>query len=284
MHMKKYFNLNIIMGAAITVVCLCSNNVMADCDSTEGVHYPGLVPPNSYGNAQTDSFNCAINGSKQLTMDQINSRSDLIPPSLNNRFYVMLGINAGAEGLISGSNIATANNTSTGAIGTLSETQVKVASNNFEIGFGYTWKDFAIDLEWFAVKSITLNSSIIGITPTFSFTSTVKGDSLLFNSYWFFNDMYNAKLYGIFTLGYNHNQSYTTIGSGATNVMNRYYAGGGLGIGARFNIIASLYADLAGRALYLGHVKMQATDGNNFLDVTARRVWVGASFRLLWLI
>jgi len=271
-------------------VCLLSSNVFADCDSTANTHYPGVVPPNYYGGSQTDSFSCAINGSKNLTMEQINERADLIPPSLNNRFYVMLGGNAAAEGIVSAKNSSSdtngtvVNDFATGQAGTLSSTQNKVASNNFELAVGYTWKEFALDLEWLAVKSIPFNSSIIGITSPFSFTSNIKGDALLFNGYWFFNDMYNAKLYGVFSLGYSHNQSTTQIGSGPVNVLNRYYGAGGLGIGARFNVVSSLYADIVGRYIYLGPVRMEATNVNSYIYIKATRTWLGASFRLLWLI
>lgn len=274
----------------LLVVCLLSNNVFADCDSTANSHYPGIVPPNYYGGSQTDSFNCAINGNNQLTMEQINERADLIPPSLNNKFYVMLGGNAAAEGITGVANSTSdtssviVNDFSNGQVGTLSATQNKVASNNFELAIGYTWKDFAIDMEWLAVKSVPFTASIIGITNPFSFTSNIKGDSLLFNGYWFFNDMYNAKLYGVFSAGYSHNESTTQIGTGAATILNRYYGAFGLGFGARFNIVSSLYADIVGRYIYLGAVRMQATNGNSYIYLKASRTWLGASFRLLWLI
>lgn len=265
-------------------VCLLSNNVFADCDSTANAHFPGVVPPNYYGGSQTDSFNCAINGNKQLTMEQINERADLIPPSLNNRFYIMLGGNAAAEGIVSAKNEATANNLATGEVGSLSSDQNKVASNNFEIAVGYTWKDFALDLEWLAVKSIDYNASIIEISSPFSFTSTTKGDALLFNGYWFFNDMYNAKLYGVATLGYSSNQTTNQIGTGPVSIINRYYPAFGLGVGARFNVVSSLYADIVGRYILLGTAKIYANSGNNYINIKAKRTWLGASFRLLWLI
>lgn len=276
---------------ATIIICLMSNNLFADCDSTENSHYPGIVPPNYYGSSQTDSFNCAINGNKQLTMEQINERADLIPPSLNNRFYIMLGGNAAAEGVVSATNSSSdtsngvvVNNFATGQAGTLSSTQNKVSSNNFELAIGYTWKDFALDLEWLAVKSVPFDASIIGITSPFSFTSTVKGDAILFNGYWFFNDMYNAKLYGVGSIGYSHNQSTSQIGSGPSNILNRYYGAFGLGVGARFNIISSLYADIVGRYIYLGPVRIEATNGDNYMYIKAVRTWLGASFRLFWLI
>lgn len=286
---------NTLTRFATIIVCLISNSIWADCDSsasryspdcdsTANLHYPSVVPPNHYGNAKTDSFNCALNGSKQLSLDQVNERSDLIPPSLNNRFYIMIGGNAAAEGVMSAKNVALANDTVTLDVGTLSETQFKVASNNFELAFGYTWKDFALDIEWLAVKSISFNASMINMTPGFSFSSTIKGDSLLGNLYWIFNDMYNAKLYGIFSLGMSHNQSFSEIGTGDTNTMNRYYPAGGIGLGARFNIISSLYADVAARALYLGKIRISAVNGTSVLDVNATRTWLGASFRLMWLI
>lgn len=293
--MKKSLNLkNILIAAALGSVGLFSNiagaacdpapSGQSTCDSTNDLHYPSKLPPNHYGNSQTDSFNCAINGSRQLTMDQVSERNEMIPRSLNNRFYVRLGGNAAAEGILNAKNVAEANNTTTLAVGTLTNEQVKTASNNFEIAFGYTWKDFALDLEWLAVNSIDFNSSMINIAPSFSFSSTLKGDVLLTNWNWTFKDMYNAKLYGIFSLGMSHNKTITSIESGASTPMNRYYPAGGIGIGARFNIVSNLFADVAGRALYLGKVRISATNGSNFVDIDGVRTWLGASFRLMWLI
>lgn len=277
--------------STLAIIFFLANNVFADCDSTADSHYPGVVPSNYYGGSQTDSFNCAINGSKQLTMEQANDRIDLIPQSLSNKFYIMIGGNAASEGIVSATNSSSdtssgvvVNNFATGEAGNLSSTQNRVASNNFELAFGYTWKDFAFDLEWLSAKSVPFNASITGISTPFSFTSTVNGDSLLINGYWFFNDMYNLKLYGVFSAGYSHNQSTSQIGSGPSNILNRYYGAFGLGFGARFNIISDLYADIVGRYIYLGPVRIEATNVNNYMYIKATRTWVGASFRLLWLI
>lgn len=268
------------------LLCLFSNNVMADCDSTAGTHFPGVVPPNYEGNSATDSFNCAIHGTKQLTLEQVNERNSLIPISLSNRFYIMLGGNIAAEGITNAKNETTHvpyNNYSTLQVGTLSNKKIKVASNNFEIGFGYVWKDFAFDIEWLALKSVTFTSAENNVTPTFTFTSKLTGDTLLTNTYWFFNDMYNIKIYAVFSVGIIHNQSLTQIGSGPITRMNRYFPDGGLGIGARFNLVSKLFADVAGRFLVLGAVRMSANNGVESVYVDAYRTWLGASVRLLWL-
>lgn len=263
------------------VVCLIANNVFADCDST-GTHYPSVVPPNYQGSGQTDSFNCAVKGSKQLSIDEIRDRADLIPPKLDNRFYVMLGFNAAAEGVIMVKNKTTV--TSTYSPGTVSSTSNKVASNNFEMAFGYTWKEFAIDLEWLALKSMDYSTNVTDTLGAYTFNSTIKGDALLFNLYWFFNDMYNVKVYGVFSANYAQTKSISYISGGSVTTTNRYYPGLGFGIGARFNIFSRLYADFAGRLIALGKINMQAVNGTTTIKLQGQRTWLGASARLLWLI
>jgi hypothetical protein len=271
------------VAITFTALCLFANNVSAD-DSTTGWHYPSVQSSNAYGNSQTDSFNTAINGSNKLTTEQLNERADLIPPKLNNRFYVRLGGNASAEGVVGIKNIATYNNYNTLTTGTIANSNVKNASNNFEMAFGYTWTDFAMDLEWLALKSVVVNGVMTGINPGFGFTSTIKGDALLLNVYWILKDMYNVKLYGLINGSYSHNRSTNYISTGPVSVQNRYYLGFGGGLGARFNIISKLYADVAGRYLFLGKVRMEATNLPYYINFNAQRTWIGMSFRLLWLL
>ncbi len=274
----------IIVFSVLAVVCFTTNKVNADCDSTAGMHYPSQVPPNYQGSAQIDSFNCAINGSKQLSLEEMNARSDLIPPNLNNRFYLLLGGNAAAEGVTSVKNASTYNNSTTRAIGALSDDSNKVASNNFELGIGYVWKEIAVELEWVALKSVPFSTEITGISPTFTFNSTVKGDSLLGNIYWIFQDMYNVKVYGDLIVGYTKNNTVSSINGGTGTAINRYRISYGLGVGGRFNIVSRLYADIIGRYVILGPVRMEATNGANYAYLKATRTWLGASVRLLWLI
>ncbi len=257
--------------------------VAADCDSTAGLHFPTVTGPNYTGTAHTDSFDCAVSGTKQLSMEEMRARQDLIPPNLNNRFYIRLGGNAAAEGLTS-LRTGTPDKSTSPAVGTVSVTNSKTASNNFELAFGYTWNEFAIDLEWLALKSVQVTANINGVTPTFSFTSTVKGDVLVGNLYWIFNDMYNVKMYGVLCGGYSHNKSTNTITGGQPYTMNRYYLAYGGGVGARFNVISKAYADISARYILLGAVRLSATNGAEYFYVKGSRTWIGASVRILWLI
>lgn len=275
---------NILGFVALAVVCFSTNKVYADCDSTAGLHYPTQMPPNYQGSAQTNTFNCAIHGSKELSLEEMNARADLIPPNLNNRFYVMLGGNAAAEGVMSVKNSSEYNNSTTLAIGTLSNDHNKTASNNFELGVGYVWKDVAFEVEWLALKSVPFTTEVNGISPTFTFNSTVKGDALLGSLYWIFKDMYNVKVYGALIVGYTKNNTVSYINSGDSYAINRYRISYGLGVGARFNIVSRLYADIIGRYIMLGAVRMEATNGVNYAYLKATRTWLGASVRLLWLI
>ncbi|HSX20646.1 MAG TPA: hypothetical protein VLG38_05965 [Gammaproteobacteria bacterium] len=264
------------------LVCLIPNITFADCDSTAKTHYPTIMQPNYQGSAHTDSFDCAVNGSKQLTLEQMNDRADLMPPNLNNRWYFRLGANAAAEGISNVNNVLP-NNTITSAMGTLQNTSVKVASNNFELALGYTWSEFAIDLEWLASKAVNYSSSMYNISPTFTVNSNVKGDALLFNIYWIFQDLYNVKVYTDFIIGYSNNSSVTYIDNGPETSFKKHHWAFGLGIGGRFNIVSRLYADLSGRYIYLGTARLTATNGTEYVWLKANRTWMGAAVCLLWL-
>lgn len=273
---------NFIVGGFLAFVCLFSNNIQADCDSTVPMHYPTLNSPNYQGSAHTDSFDCAVNGTKQLSLEEINERMGYLPPNLNNRFYLRIGANAAAEGLIGISNIG-ANNSNSGAMGTLQNDHVKVADNNFEIAFGYTWSDFAVDFEWLASKAIDYQSTIIDFTPTFTVYSTVKGDALLFNLYWIFKDMYNVKMYGDLIVGKSQNNSQSYITNGAITQWKITHWAFGLGLGGRFNLFSKFYADVCARYIYLGTARIVASQGSNAVFLKAKRTWMGMGVCLLWL-
>lgn len=282
--MNKTFRLqNLLLSiCALITMCVYSHQIYAECDATTNMHYPTIKSPNYQGSAHTGSFDCAINGSKELTTDEMQNRADLIPPKLSNRFYLRLGGNAAATG-ISGAQISGVSNTTTNVTGYLQNTKNSVADNNFEIAFGYTWSDFAIDLEWLALKSISYSSGVSGVTPTFTFNSNIKGDALLLNLYWIFQNLYNINLYGDFIVGYTKSTTNSYINSGSITGKDNNRAAYGLGIGGRFNIISKLYVDLNGRYLYLGKMRMTATDGDNYAYIKAKRTWLGAGVCLLWL-
>lgn len=272
-----------IIGNILAVICLFSNNVLADCDSIAGAHFPTYNEPNYQGSAHTDSFDCAVNGTKQLTLEEINDRAGLLPPNLNDRFYIRIGANAAAQGITGVQNIG-ANNSDTNAMGVLQNTSNKVADNNFELAVGYTWADFAIDLEWLATKSLPYTSTIIDISPSFTVNSVIKGDALLGNFYWIFQDMYNVKLYGDGIIGYSNNTSTSYITNGPVTMTKRYHWAFGIGLGGRFNIYSKVYADVCARYIYLGTTRIVATQEANAVYLKASRTWMGFSVCLLWLI
>lgn len=283
-----------ITGIILVEVCLFSNNVIADCapdtskytpdcDSTANLHYPTITAPNYQGSAKTDSFDCAVNGRKQLSIEQINERSDLIPPKLTNRFYIRLGANAAAEG-ISGASIKGVNNTTTNLTGTLQNKSIKVADNNFEMAVGYTWSEFAVDLEWLASKSVTYSSFVYGAPPTFTINSNVKGDALLINTYWIFQNLYNVNAYADFIVGWSNNSNTSYINAGPITATRWYHWAFGLGVGGRFNIVSRLFADVKGRYIFLGTTRLIATNNPSYAYIKVNRTWMGASVCLLWLI
>jgi opacity protein-like surface antigen len=270
----------------IILICLISNQICAVASSSVPKDYPTKIPPNFYGNSQTDSFRNAMNGSTDLTSAEQSERAALIPEKLNDRFFVRIGGNASSEGISSVTNESIFDDLS--LAGTPSSTSVKTASNNIQLAFGYTWTDFSLDLEWLSVKSITYNGSLLGISPVVPYSTNVKGDALIFNLAWIFQDLYNFKFYGVGCLGLSLNQSTTSIFNATPTVVKKKSPAYGLGMGIRFNLISKLYADMSARYLILGRAKFPASASVNnvgrSITLRASRTWLGISANLMWLI
>lgn len=264
----------------ILILCLLSNNLWAECDSTPP-HFPSKTAPNYYGNSRTDAFNCAVTGTNDLSQAQLSDRAEFLPESHSNRYYFRLGGNVAAEGVMS-----VKNNSQGGLIGaTIQDTSNKVASNNIEFAFGYAWKEFALDIEWLGLKSVDYSSTLQQITPNLDFSTTVSGDAILINLYWIFKDIYNIKFYGLICSGFTKNNSTASLSNNTATNLNHNGFSYGLGLGGRFNIISKLYADMAARYIILGKVKYLAYNSTQSLamELQATRAWLGMSFRLLWL-
>jgi len=267
----------------VFALSLLANQAIAKCDPSVGKSFPSQVPDNTYGNAQSDSFRCAVHGSTELSMLEASERADLIPEKLSNRFYLSIGLNAASEGLknITNDSIYDVNATS----GTVSNKNVKTASNNVELAVGYTWTDFAIDLEWLSLKSIQNNGFLLNITPIIPYSTSVKGDALLLNVYWVFQNLYNFKFYAVGVGGISYNQSTSSIFGATPNVIKKYSPAFGLGVGAQFNLVSKLFADMSAKYLYIGRCKFEAANGlGPYITLRSWRTWFGASLRLIWLI
>jgi hypothetical protein len=265
------------------LLCLASNQLIAKCDPSIGKDFPGVEPPNYYGNAQTDSFRCAVNGSTELSSLQQSERNELIPEKLINRFYISFGVNAASEGIQGVQNESIFDTIA--QQGTVSNKTVKTASNNIELAVGYAWKDFAIDLEWLGLKSISYNGSLVNIVPVIPYSTSVKGDALLLNLYWTFQNLYNFKFYALGCGGIGSNHSTSSIFGATPNVIKKISPAFGGGIGAQFNIISKLFADMSAKFIYLGRIKYEAANGTGrYITLRASRTWTGVSVRLIWLI
>lgn len=265
------------------LICLFSNKLIASCEPSVAKNPAGVTPPNYYGNSQTNSFRCAINGGTDLSLEELNERAALTPQKVTDRFYIRLGMNASSEGITGVKNNSLAPATKNG---TVSVKQVNVSSNNVELAVGYTWTDFAIDIEWLALKSVPYNSFLSGITPNVYYNTTTKGDALLANFYWIFQNLYNFNFYGVGVIGTTNNKCSTFLTGGPVNVINKKYSlsfGGGLGV--RFNIVSSVFADMSARYINLGGTKFEAANIAKTTSITLKgtRRWIGMSVRLLWL-
>lgn len=266
----------------ICLLCLVSNSAFAACDPSVSSHFPSKTAANSYGNSRTDRFNCAVTGTNELSEAQLRERANLLPESLTDRWYIRLGGNAAAEGV---SGTKTGGNDLQTASAIVKTKDEKTASNNIEVGFGYVWKGFAMDVEWLGLKSVAYASTLENITPNLDFTTTVKGDALLANLYWIAQDIYSVQLYGLMAAGFTSNKSTAVLAGGDPVTLSKYSLSFGAGIGGRFNIIDKLYGDMAFRYLMLGRVKYVGRNpgGGISMELKSTRNWLGVSFRLLYL-
>ncbi len=251
--------------------------VGAACDSMKGVHYPTNQQANYYGAASTEEFYCAVTGIDDVSAEQLQELTEYLPPKLSDRFYVLLGGNVASEGIYKVKNVSDPDSIYVDA--EIVTQTAKTGSNNFEVGFGYTWTDFAIDVEYLPYKSIQYSTTFTGVTGAPTVSSTVSGYNILANVYWIFNDMYNVKLYGVIPVGLNNIKSVTTANS-ATFTLSKYSAIYGLGIGGRFNVVSSVYADMVARYMLMGNIRMQTNTG---IVLKSQLSWFGVSLRLLWL-
>lgn len=282
-HMNKILRLRSIYLLFVGIMTiLLATNSYAKCDPSIAPNYPTDTPPNFYGNGQTDSFRCAITGSTDVSTLEQMRRDDLIPTKLSDRWYVMLGGNAASEGVTSVKNDSIYDPVLSG--GTVSSGEATTASNNIELAFGYAWSEFAVDLEWLAIKSIAYNGSILNTGVTANYSTTLKGDSTLLNIYWLFSDQYNFKMYATMCLGLTSNKTTASLNNSASSTVNKWSPSYGIGVGARFNIISKLFADMAVRYIFLGKAKYEAASGARYLILRASRTWAGVSARLLWMI
>lgn len=283
----------------IIFICLISNIASAACNrgplptgcepakptciEEVGGHFPSKTPPNYFGNSRSGTFNCAVTGADDLSMSELKERAKYLPESLDYRWYVRLGGNVGAGGVMSVKNVTGESTTSTS---TISSTEEKNASNSYEVGFGYIWTDYALDIEWMGLNNVGYDATFTDTTPNLSFTTNVTGDAILINAYWIFKDLYNVKLYGLLCTGASFNKSYASLAGGPSTSLNRIGLAFGLGFGGRFNIISKIYADMAVRYITLGRVKYLAANaaGTQSMILKGLRTWFGVDFRLLWMI
>lgn len=281
--MKKSYSFRnktlITIGIATS---LLSTQLFAKCEPSVAKDYPGEVPANYFGNSQTDSFRCAITGATELSADQLREQDDLIPPKLTDRWYVLVGANAAAEGIARATNNSIYDTVA--QAGVLSSTQVKTASNNAQLAFGYAWTDWAVDVMWLSSKSVTFNASLQQISPVIPFSSNVSGDALLLDVYWIFVNRYNFNLYGLLAAGLSYNRTTTNIDNGSATVCKRYSPAYGLGVGGRFNLVSKLFADMNARYMLLGRNTMQASNSaGRFIIIKSYRTWAGLTASLMWM-
>jgi len=265
MNVFKFIILALLISS--TQLLAAESSQLGICADSVVKTYPGRERPDYYGNAQIDSFRCAISGSTQLTPEQMQQRKDLIPDSHDFRFYGRVGLNAAAQQIRFPSAKATQ------------------SSNQFDVALGYRWKVSSVELEWLNLSSIQYNLQAQIGTPVSNaqLAGTLKGQALFLAVNYEFYKFYNYIPYFNLAIGITNAKATLSINGGQTQSLNKYVPAGGLGIGVKFNIYSRFYADIMVRGLYLGQTKYDASNVQAGLSIKAKRIWLGASLGVIWL-
>ena len=267
MRIIKKFAAYSILGYSVVNPLNAANDVGICADSVVK-NYPGKQRPDYYGNSSIDSFRCAMSGSTQLTPEQMKLRKDLIPDSHNFRLYGRVGLNAAAQQI------------------RFKGGKTTQSSNQFDAAIGYRWKNTSAELEWLNLSSITYsnlqiklgNPLIIG-----QVSGKIKGQAIFLGLNYELYKFYNYTPYLNLAIGLTSNDAILTLNAGPQQILSKYLLAGGLGLGVKFNIYSRCYADVIVRGLYLGQTKYNGSALQTGLTIKAKRIWLGASLRLIWL-
>lgn len=274
--MNKFFIYTTLFVGIIT------NQAYAACDGNTLGYYPSKLPDDYYGNGQTDRFRCAIEGKTQLSAQEQAELEALIPQSHDNRFYVRFGLNSGTEKISGVKNNGT--DISSALVGIPTNVSEKTSSNEIEMAIGYSWKDFAVDLEWMSLRKIRYSGAFVATSSTPTITSEISGDAYLLNAHYNIKDFYNFKIYLTGIFGTTKTEAETRVNSSSPTISSRWGLSFGGGIGAKFNLVSQLYADMTVRGLLLNtKVKMEDADTTSYIILKGTRSWIGASARFIWL-
>jgi hypothetical protein len=151
---------------------------------------------------------------------------------------------------------------------------------------GYRWQAASLELEWLNLSSITytnLNASVGTPATTAQLSGQVKGQALMAGVNYEFYKFYNYIPYVNLAIGLTSNKASMSINNGPIQALNSYLLSGGLGLGIKFNIYSRFYADAIVRGLFLGQSKYDGSIIQPGLKIRGRRIWLGASLRIIWL-
>ncbi len=281
MHSKNYFITMALLLSIGSTSVIAKSQTSGICKDSVFDYYPGRIPPDYYGNSRTNSFNCALHGSAELTPEQQRERNKLIPKSHNYSVYIRGGINAAAQVLRGIKNkTKTAGTTFDKKV---NETEARKASNSFDIALGYKWQDVSLEIEWLNLDSFNYNSYLLATDPVLRFQSKVKGHAIMLGANFEYYKLGIMYPYIGLNLGIVQNESLFSFNGSANKIKRKFGPAVGIGFGAKFNIYSNLYADAVLRLIYLDKVVFDSIDTSPLLKLEAQRFWAGASIRLMWL-
>jgi len=244
MKLKKLLGCGVIIGL---IPCLA----WADFDVIQ------TEDANTYGNAQSGSFNRAIVGGSSMSAKEQQEIAAMLPESENERFYGRVRMN------FSSLTLEELKNTSPGinAIGAVGKKRATTNQAGLEIALGYISNgNFRGDLEYLINKNLNYSANPIltgtGITA-YEMDTVIKNNTLLLNGYYDFaiTERFRPYLTAGAGIAANSVQSNLTPvpaggGSGTERSMGLAWA---MGAGMRVGIFSRWHMDMSYRYIRLGN-------------------------------
>jgi opacity protein-like surface antigen len=247
-------------------------------------------PHNYYGNGQSDKFYRAMHGAGSVTDEDQKSIHGMLPESESDRYYLKIGMHKSttALGSIKNKSTSTAPDYTTANI---TETKFKKDVTGGQIGAGYIFDKFRVDVDYIFGSDINYNQ-VPGVFTAGApdLTSKVTGYHLIANAYYEFKDVYLFKPFIGISAGLGMNKVNSTFtrtniagSDGVTKSKSTMGIDYGLQIGSRIRILKTKFNVSASyRYLSLGTAKW--TDNSGTLLLEGKRTFNGFCLDLIYLL
>lgn len=216
----------------------------------------------------TEEYRKAISGGEPISVEEQEEIATLLPEKETNRFYVKGRVNKGTV------SVKKLRNKSEAPFSTLKIEKVKdsVDQKGLELAFGYSWKDWRMELETYFDKNINYQGSpmfaaaTLAAHPTLvpnNVTATVKvrNRTVMLNLFYDFKDFILITPYVGWSAGMSLNTSHTTLGNflNFNQEMSKRTLGLAYGIsgGIRYRFLTKFIFDAGYRFSALGRPKFK---------------------------